>query len=554
MSVRTFKLLVVMSQVLLDAGVVGRCRYRVHLENDPTVTDVVPVPPDPATEQRMADAAAHRVAVLATIRDHVGEQWVEIDQELSVRQRENATLQAMRAGAMVIGGATLPRDEAGHRRGRIPLLIHAGDGYLPVLVVRHRITDPGSGARTSPLTSPFPAAGGMNPLCRTRPQPRDQLRLAHAYRMLLAAGHAASTALGGVIGLDADLVLWHDLNAVNWPGDRSTLTEYDARFADRVEIALAAAMGMPPLTQASRIVECRRCPWWSRCSAELTARRDVSLVVRGEDAYAMRNAGMRTVDELAMADPKGAALESIPDGQFADMVVLARAWLADLTLVRRVRELSVPRADVEVDVDMESFGEAGAYLWGCWLSGVPIGEAGGYRAFVTWKPLPAVDEARSFAEFWRWFGGIRARAAKRGLSFRAYCYNELAENRWLLASADRFAGYPGVPSRQEVEAFIGSTEWVDLYRIVSEQFLCAHGKGLKVVAPEAGFHWRDAEAGGENSMCWYRYAVGMDGGESDLGQRKRLLEYNEDDVRATYTLREWMSTTAVDHVPFAGDL
>jgi predicted RecB family nuclease len=141
-----------------------------------------------------------------------------------------------------------------------------------------------------------------------------------------------------------------------------------------------------------------------------------------------------------------------------------------------------------------------------------------------------------------------------GLTFRAYCYNELAENRWLLASADRFAGTRGVPSRDDVLAFITSPAWVDLFRIVSDTFLCARGKGLKTIAPVAGFHWRDSAASGENSMRWYRDAVGMDGAPADPGQRRRLLEYNEDDVLATSALREWMTSQAMTDLPFVGDL
>ena len=65
---------------------------------------------------------------------------------------------------------------------------------------------------------------------------------------------------------------------------------------------------------------------------------------------------------------------------------------------------------------------------------------------------------------------------------------------------------------------------------------------------------RDPEASGENSMRWYRAAVGMDGGGPDAGQRQRLLEYNEDDVRATMTLRRWMSSPAINDIPYVGDL
>jgi predicted RecB family nuclease len=149
---------------------------------------------------------------------------------------------------------------------------------------------------------------------------------------------------------------------------------------------------------------------------------------------------------------------------------------------------------------------------------------------------------------------IRLRATAQGLSFRAYCYNELAENRWLLSSAKRFAGKPGIPTTGQVQAFITSDAWFDLFGSVRDYFLCSRGKGLKTIAPAAGFTWRDPEASGENSMRWYRDAVGMDGAPADAAQRRRLLEYNEDDVQATYTLRGWMSSPAVNEIPYVGDL
>ena len=55
-------------------------------------------------------------------------------------------------------------------------------------------------------------------------------------------------------------------------------------------------------------------------------------------------------------------------------------------------------------------------------------------------------------------------------------------------------------------------------------------------------------------MRWYRDAVGMDGAEPDAAQRRRLLEYNADDVAATRALREWMTTRVVAEVPLAVDL
>ncbi|PXY31767.1 TM0106 family RecB-like putative nuclease [Prauserella muralis] len=543
------------NEVLLDAAVVTRCRRRVHLDHDPAMRDAPHAPPDPAAEQRIADAAAHRAEVARRLRAEIGGSWAVIPPELPFADREGLTTTALEEGVAFVSGAVLPTDREHGRRGGAELLVRAGGGYVPVLVVRHRITDPGEGARTTPLTVLDPRRAAADPERKVRSHPRDQLRLAHLWRLLQAAGMARpGTPIGGVIGLDVDVVLWHDLAAGTWQGGRSTLEEYDERFADRLAVAGAAAGGGPALAEPSRILECRRCPWWPVCEAELTRTRDVSLVVRGEDAMELRRIGVSTVDKLAALDAADESPIQWTGTTFADAVALARAWLADLTVVRRVAEVSVPRADVEVDIDMESFGDSGAYLWGCLLSGADIGLQRGYRAFATWEPLPTPDEARSFAEFWAWLSDVRARTEAAGLTFRAYCYNALAENRWLFGSVERFGGMDGVPSREEVQAFADSEEWVDLFRSVSEQFLCSHGKGLKVVAPVAGFTWRDPEAGGEASMRWYREAVGMDGGAPDPAQRERLLRYNEDDVLATRALREWMSGPAMHTVPFMGDL
>src|SRR5690606_41696474 len=69
----------------------------------------------------------------------------------------------------------------------------------------------------------------------------------------------------------------------------------------------------------------------------------VSLVVRGEDAVELRNVGMSTVDKLAALDPEGESPIQWTGTTFADAVALARAWLADLTVVRRVETVRVPR-------------------------------------------------------------------------------------------------------------------------------------------------------------------------------------------------------------------
>ena len=545
--------------VALDVRDLARCRRRIHLDHDPAARELPQALPDPALEQRRADATRHRGLITAEIARDTG--CLMLPESGTPEERIAATAEAVADGALLISGALLPA-APGFRRSGAELLARLPEGgYVPVIVVRHRVTDPGEGAVTSSLTRPWPGAAVVDAGRRIRSHPRDMLRLAHLHRLLSAVGWAPTAEAvhrewGGVIGFDADVVVWHDLRTAHWPGGRSTFTEYDARVADRLAVAEAAVSGLPALAQPSRITECRHCLWWPTCETELSRVQDVSLVVRGEVAVGLRAAGITTVAALAAQNPRGEL--PVPGVPVADTIALARAWLRGLPVVRRVPRVAVRRADVEVDIDMESFGESGAYLWGALLSYPGGAHAGdippGYQEFATWDPLPTLDEARSFAAFWAWLREVRARAAASGRSFAAYCYNAHAENRWLLGSAQRFAGRPGIPPLAEVEEFVGDPAWVDIYAVVDEWFICAQGKGLKRIAPAAGFAWRDAEAGGENSMRWYRAAVGLDDGAPDHAQRERLLQYNADDVAATRALREWMCSPAIDEVPLAADL
>ena len=74
-------------------------------------------------------------------------------------------------------------------------------------------------------------------------------------------------------------------------------------------------------------------------------------------------------------------------------------------------------------------------------------------------------------------------------------------------------------------------------------FFGVHGLGLKCIAHDgAGFSWRDGQAGGLNSQSWFDEAVHADEPERRRAAARRVLEYNEDDVRATRALRAWLRT------------
>ncbi|MCJ7436169.1 MAG: ribonuclease H-like domain-containing protein, partial [Acidimicrobiia bacterium] len=90
--------------------------------------------------------------------------------------------------------------------------------------------------------------------------------------------------------------------------------------------------------------------------------------------------------------------------------------------------------------------------------------------------------------------------------------------------------------------------FVDLLKVVQRSIITGGSLGLKTVAPLAGFQWRDDDAGGEQSMVWYRAAVDDSDENIREANRERILRYNEDDVRATAALREWLSSVELPRI------
>ncbi len=239
----------------------------------------------------------------------------------------------------------------------------------------------------------------------------------------------------------------------------------------------------------------------------------------------------------ATAAYSGAGMSSLPE-----QIDQARAALGPAPVYRRrgVQEIVVPRGDIEVDIDMENV-EEGVYLWGTFLtnrvaaSEHPRDDGGDrYRAFVTWQPLdPDVEKDNSLA-LWNWLTDLRNAAHRAGRTFRAYCYHAPTESTCLR----RFGHAAGLID--QVEAFLASEDWVDMLKVFNTQFVTGSGRGLKMVAPLAGFAWEVEEPGGGESMLRYDVAANPEPSPARDEAREWLLSYNRGDVQATLAIRDWL--------------
>ncbi|MDK4242098.1 TM0106 family RecB-like putative nuclease [Corynebacterium pseudodiphtheriticum] len=424
------------------------------------------------------------------------------------------------AGGMGMpGGAAIPHIGQACKDGNTPVewkvsvdaLVRTGDNaYLPVMVSNHRVAREKAGGAVAVV--PTHRAGLGRPITEEfalRQHSVDGYRLGLAARALEELGLA--TGRGGLIGQDRRRIFLMDTQ----------------RFQRGLSNALAAVQPEELPQGPRRRKECASCRFWVYCEQELQATDDISLFLSGDRADHLRERGITTVEALRRADPAVAG----------DYAQLADAWRRGIAFLARrpAEEMRIPRADVELDIDMEAYLDQGAYLWGVW-DGVD------YHPFVTWDELGGAAEARNFAKFWEYLCQRRRQAESAGQSFRAYCYSAHGENHWMRMSVRRFAGQPGIPSMEEVSAFIASEQWVDVFRYAKQFLADTAGMGLKQVAATAGHRWPDEDVDGEQSVNARRIAVG-DGPEA-TGSRAQLLGYNQGDCQATRVVRDWLCAGA----------
>lgn len=452
---------------------------------------------------------------------------------------EEQTLEALACGVRLITGAKLAD---GALACDVDLLVRTDSGtvptttmsYMPVTVSSHTVASHSSKNSAGVRAVDVAALGLATPVPVTmkhRSTPVDSQKMAVAHTLLDVLG-LASGDIGFIgTGLSSCLVI----------------------PASRVTPGLARALEAPVPAEPTRVKECATCTFHNHCRARLIRRGDVSLMLPGEKAAVWRERGVDTLAELASRDE-------------GEQSALATAWLAGIGYLRRPMERWITRRDlwcghdfrmperlidgempmageldeaVEIDVDMEAHPDRGTFLWGTF-------DGSAYRSFTDFSVQG--DAGRHVAAFWTWLAARRAAAAEERRTCRVYCYSQQGENHWLRHYARRHGGTrysladgrdAVMPTLAEVDAFLASEEWVDVFALVKAAVSANSSLGLKAVAPLAGFTFSQGDVDGRVAVDLFEVAVGEDGSATSAAQRT-LEKYNADDCFATATVRNWL--------------
>ncbi len=275
---------------------------------------------------------------------------------------------------------------------------------------------------------------------------------------------------------------------------------------------------------------CDLCYWYSHCYGIAQSQSHLSLlpgVTPSRYTY-LKEHHLTTLEDLATADPK--RLESLPGfgAQVAHRIIRqARAMLYNQALPHHLPPDSItypllsttelPTAPIELYFDIEAVPEQNlVYLHGILVVDRP-------NQTETFHALLAnhqEDEER----VWQAFLDLVWQYPTAPIFH--FCPYELQ-------TAKRLAETYG--SRFPIDALL--SRFVDLHeRVTRVAILPVESYALKPIARWVGFDWRDPDANGAQSICWYDQWVQT----GDRQHLEAILRYNEDDCRATYWVKNWL--------------
>ena len=144
-------------------------------------------------------------------------------------------------------------------------------------------------------------------------------------------------------------------------------------------------------------------------------------------------------------------------------------------------------------------------------------------------------EQRVFARAWEYLRSSRNRVI--------YYYSPYERTIWRKLQQK----YPNVMTETDMEDLFSPESAVDLYKDVVrvKTEWPTRDYSIKTLASYLGFQWRDTNPSGAASIEWYhRWVEG-----ADTSVQQRILDYNEDDCRATRVLLDAIRELDVKGAP-----
>jgi len=285
---------------------------------------------------------------------------------------------------------------------------------------------------------------------------------------------------------------------------------------------------------------CKNCVWYSACLKILEDANDLTLIFDlGRAKRDVMIDRITTLRDLAEINPDGFLTDKGKKTMFAGVgpdtlrKFQARAALvvqkSGKPYLRAPVSLPVTERELFFDIEVDPMRDV------CYLHGFVErnnGDSDGEQFIPFFADEPStVAEEKAFTDAWNY---IQSRQ-----SCAIYYYSKY-ERTWYRNLQKR---YPHVCTADEVEALFASPATVDLYYdvVFKSTEWPTRDFSIKTLAKHLGFKWRDTHPSGAASIEWFDHWVQT----GDPTVRQRILDYNEDDCRATRVLLDGIRAMAV---------
>lgn len=279
---------------------------------------------------------------------------------------------------------------------------------------------------------------------------------------------------------------------------------------------------------------CKMCPWFTSCKNWCQTTSDLTNIFclgRSKRDVLNSDLGIEKVDELLGVDVDNVLKQKKHDKSFLKGV--GKNTLIKLSkraeIITKIKspvlyeEVDFPNVKYELFFDIETDPTRDfVYLHGVWERT----SKGEHFVHFLADEVTLNAEKKAWKSFWNYIDGLPSD------DFSVYYYSPYEKTIYKQMAVL----YPDVKTVEQVEQFFENPNVIDLYSDIvfkkTDWPLASYS--IKDIASYLGFKWRDESPSGALSIQWFNEYIETK--NPDI--LKRIIEYNEDDCKATLVLKD----------------
>jgi predicted RecB family nuclease len=282
---------------------------------------------------------------------------------------------------------------------------------------------------------------------------------------------------------------------------------------------------------------CKLCPWHNSCRNWCIENDDVTQIFyvgRKVRDTLKRDVGITTISDLIKVNASDLIIQKKKNKEFLK-------GIGDGTLNSAINrgkilknnsdpviysKIEFPKVSYELFFDIEDDPtQEFVYLHGLYIRNNGKEE---YKCFVA-KDVSKESEKTSWKYFWEFIKDLPQN------NYSVYYFSPHEKSIYKRLQKK----YPEIIGKNELNTFFNNPNVIDLYQLVLKNTdwpLSSYS--IKSLATYSGFKWRDETPSGALSIQWFNEYLKT----SDEIILKRILEYNEDDCKATMVLKDRLTS------------